>query len=49
MSQRGKTVRYRILQKFFRFHRWHIVPVEQRPYGMEVIKWSNKILTKIWI
>lgn len=46
MSQRGKTVRYRILQKFFRFHRWHIVPVEQRPYGMEVIKWSNKILTK---
>lgn len=37
---------YIILQKFFQFHKWHTIPVEERPYGMEVIKWCNKLLMK---
>lgn len=46
MRCRGKAVKFYILQKIFRFHKWHIVPVEERPYGMEVIKWCNRLLKK---
>lgn len=46
MGYMRKTVRYSILQKLYGFHKWHIVPVEGRPYGMEVIKLCNRILVK---
>lgn len=44
MRCRGKIVKYYFLQKFFKFHKWHMVPVEERPYGMEVIKWCNRLI-----
>lgn len=36
--------RSKILQKVIGFHKWHTIPVEQRPYSMEVIKWCNQLL-----
>lgn len=44
MSWKCEAIRYGILQKIFGFHKWHMTPVEQRPYGMEVIKWCNRLL-----
>ena len=38
------NLRSKILQKVFGFHKWHTIPVEQRPYSMEVIKWCNQLL-----
>lgn len=46
MSWSGKSVGYGILQKIFKFHKWHMTPVELRPYGIEVIKWCNRLLRR---
>lgn len=46
MGCRSNKVKYYILQKLFKFHKWHMTPVEERPYGMVVIKWCNRILMK---
>ena len=46
ISWKGKVVAYSVLQKIFGFHKWHIVPVEQRPYGMEIVKWCNRLLER---
>lgn len=46
MGCRNSMAKYYILQLLFKFHKWHMAPVEARPYGMEVIKWCNRILVK---
>lgn len=38
------NLRSKIMQKVFGFHKWHTIPIEQRPYCMEVIKWCNQLL-----
>ena len=40
------NLRNKVLQKIFRFHKWHQIPIEQRPYSVEVIKWCNQLLKK---
>jgi uncharacterized UPF0146 family protein len=46
MSWKCGVIGYGILQKIFGFHKWHMTPVEQRPYGMEIIKWCNRLLAR---
>lgn len=43
---RCKRLFYGMLHKLFGFHKWHVIPVEMRPYGVEIIKWCNRILEK---
>lgn len=44
MSWKFRMLTYSILQRLIGFHRWHVLPMEQRPYCLEIIKSCNKIL-----
>lgn len=46
MGLKCKEIKYGILQKIFGFHEWHATPIEKKAYGMEVIKWCNRLLEK---
>lgn len=37
---------YRMLQRYYNFGSWHLTPINDRPYGLEVVRTLNKLISK---
>ncbi len=37
---------YRILQQYYDFGTWHVEPINNRPYGLEIVRMLNKLIDK---
>lgn len=37
---------YQMLQRYYNFGSWHLTPINERPYGLEVVRTLNKLISK---